>query len=554
MRRLKKIVYTVLIILLICLIYWKAYPVFNEWLMEAERDGKNPAGTTVQLTYQLQRDDWTTFPVDSSMNYLKFITNAEYYKTHSDLVYYALEIEILNNSKKVLMNRVFYFKNETELYREKKSSRILSNPFLIKGKCYITPNQSFILPINDLKKPALLRVKMHQIENIKNVKAVLVRVSSEASVTGPKKDILWYRLSPESKKNLASKNFYPSYMLTKTEKQNLIAHMWSPIGPQGTNYKVRRIGKMPQDQLKKIELLVNDDPNIESSENAQTEMFKLYIDSGKGGLFQSQKAASINKAKNLFIKLFNGATTEELKKDWKDMGMSIKEIQRGKRTYIVIYEDRDKLWGRGFFIFCKSKIARNIVLEMPHRFWDTHTGIIGYKLMLSGYFTAAAWNTVQRYQTANDLSTSSDMAHAENSYFYSFTQAFAVAMPKNSTLIQLHGFSNKNQKSVIGKKATTVISNSTSKPIKRFYYYAERIKKIMPQPAYIYPLADIKWLAALTNASAKVIRMAKKGQLFIHIEMNDDTRLKMAKDFELRDKFTKSIKSKIKKHYPVEDK
>ncbi len=554
MRRLKKIIYTILIVLLISIIYWKAYPVLDEWLMEAEKDGRNPLGTTVQLTYMLKTDNWTTFPVDSSIKYLKFVTNAEYYKTHSDLIYYAMEVEILNISKKVLLNRVFYFKNETELYREKKSSRILSNPFIIKGKCYITPNQSFILPLDNLNKPTTLKVKMHQIKNINNVKAILVRVSSEAPVSGPKKSILWYRLSPESKENLASSNFYPSYMLTKTEKQNLLSHMWSPIGPQGTDYKVRRIGKMPSDRLTKIKLLVNDDPNIENSENAETEMFKLYVDSGRNGLFKPQKAANIKKAKKLFVELFNGTASEKLKDEWNNMGMSIKELQRGKRTYTIIYEDKDKLWGRGFFMFCKSKIARNIVLEMPHRFWDTYTGIIGYKLMLSGYFTAATWNTVHRYQTANDLSTSSDMAHAENSYFYSFTQAFTVAMPKNSTLIQLHGFSNKNQKSIIGKKASAVISNSTSKPIKRFYYYAEKIKEIMPKQAYIYPVANIKWLAALSNVSAKVIKKAKRGQLFIHVEMNDKTRSEMAKDFELRDKFTKSIKSKIKKHYPVEDK
>jgi hypothetical protein len=557
MRRLKHIIYTILILALIGYITWSAYPVFIDWFMVSKKDSTNPTSTTVQLTYQLKQNKWTVFPISQGTEVLKFTTNAEYYKTHDETIYYAITVELLDSANKVLLNHTFNLKDKTRLYKKKHSSRILSNPFLIKGKCYITPNSTYLFSIADFKKPVSIKLKLHKEKSVSNVKNVLVRLSSQQPMSGSKKNIMWYRLSPKSRKNLASGNFYPDYMLTETEKQNILSHMWSSIGPQGNSghdYYVRRIGTMPKDQLKSLNLLVNDDPKTEEKDGFKTEMFKLYVDSGLNGLFNIQSTKDINAAKELFKKSFNGSTASELKSEWDKLDMDIVEFKRGKRVFTVIHEKKDKLFGRGFYIFCNSSIARNVVLEMPHRYWDVHTGIIGYKLMLTGYYTAAAWNTVHRYQTPNDLSTSSDMAHADNSFFYSFTEAFVESMPKKSLLIQPHGFSNKKQKSFFGKKAAVILSNSTDKPPKRFLYYTERIKKVMPQPTYIYPLTDVKWLAALDNVSAKVLRDGKNNQIFIHMEMNDKTRLDMVKKAKLREKFSKSFIYKTKKHYPVENK
>ena len=554
MRRLKHIIYTVFILALIGIILWRAYPELKEWLTESGKDSKNPTGTTVQLAYQLKEKKETNFPIDRGTKSLKFITNAEYYKTHEDSVNYAINIEILNSAGKILLKKIYHFKNYTELYKKRHSSRVLSNPFLIKGRCYITPNFTFILPIDNLKNPSLLKVKWVPLDNVKNVKSVMIRMSSQEQISALKKNIMWYRLSPDTKKSLASGNFYPANMLTTAEKQNILLHLWSPIGPTGNSgydYKVRRIGRMPTSDLVHTTLLVHDDPKIDESDGFKTDMFKLYVDSGLDGFFKSQSNANIKKAKNLFIKLFNGSSASDLKSDWKKLGMNIVEFKRGKRIYTVVYEMKNKHFGRGFYIFCKSSIARNVALEMPHRFWDTHTGIIGYKLMLSGCFSGAAWNTVHRYQTPNDIASSSDAAHSKNSFFYSFTLAFSEVMPKYSILAQLHGFSNNKQKSYYGKKAAAILSNSTSKPSKHFLYYAKLIKKIFPSHTYIYPLTNIKWLAGIDNASGLVLRKADKNQIFIHMEMNDKTRLSMAKDYKQRKKFTHCIIDKTTKLYPA---
>jgi len=544
MRRLKHIIYTVFILALIVFIIFRALPAFESWFVESMKDSSNPSGTKVQLTYQLSQKKWTTFPIEKGSKHLKLISNVEYYKTHNNAIKYAIEAEIINSSGKVLMKKLFYFKNDAKTYIVKHSSRILSNPFLLKGGRYITPSLPFLLPLNNLKQPASIKLKQHVIKSINNVVSVLIRISVQDSVPKSKKNILWYRLSPSTRKGLASGNFYPEYMLIGSEKQNILSHLWEPIGPQGNkghDYDTRRIGIMPRNALKHLNLLDGDELKTEKNAHIKTEMYKIYLESGFNGFFKSQTKKNINAAKELFIKLFNGSTASELKEDWKKLGMNVAEFKRDKKVYTLIYEEKNKLLGRGFYMFCRSDVARNIVLEMPHRFWDTHTGNIGYKLMLTGYYLAAGWNTVQRYQTPNDLSSSSDMAHAANSFFYSFTKAFAESMPENSILVQPHGFSNKKQQSYYGEKASVVLSNSTPKPSKQFLFYAEIIKKVLPQPVYTYPLTDVKWLAALNNVSARVLRKANCKQIFIHMEMNDKTREEMTKGIELRKKFTKGI-------------
>ena len=555
MRRLKNTIYTIFIILLIGFIAWKSYPVLVPWLtIPVKISEKTPADTKVQLTYQLDQNKWTTFSIDTGVKYLKLLTNASFINSYDERIKYAIKIKILNGSDKVLLDKIFYFKNNARAYKMKKSRRVTSNPYLIKGSNYITPSLTFLLPLSNFKKPTSLKLKQYKINDTKNAKNIFVRIYSESPIQKSKRNILWYRLSPDTKKTLTSGNFYPHYMLTDVEKQNILRHFWSPIGPEGNkgdDYSVRRMAQMPSRVLEKINLLSKDRNKSEKEENTEikTEMYKLYLHSGFNGFFRRQSRKRINAAKKLFIKLFNGSTASELKNDWDKLGMNILELKRGNRVYTLVHEQQDKLFGRGFYIFCKSNIARNAVLEMPHRFWDTETGIIGYKLMLTGYYAAASWNTVHRYQTPNEQNSSSDMAHAKNSFFYAFTMAFAESMPERSILIQPHGFSNKNQKSEYGEKASVVLSNSTPKPLKQFLYYAELIKSIMPQPTYIYPLTDVKWLAALENVTAEVIRKKKRKQIFIHMEMNSKTRKDMAEDFTLRKKFTKCITKNTTKYY-----
>ena len=557
MRRLKHITYTLLVISLLGIITWKTYPILTPWLTIVEKvDGKKPTEAKVQLAYQLNEDKWTTFSIDTATHHLKLLTNASYFHTYNETIRYAIKVNLLDASGNVLLDKIFYFKNSAKVYREKRSSRILSNPHLIKGGRYITPNLTFLMPLTEFNDATHLKLRQYKIDSVKNIEKVFVRVYSKSLIPKSKRNVLWYRLSPAAKENLTFGNFYPHYMLTDVEKQNILNHSWDPVGPEGNkgDYSVKRMAQLPPNALKKVNLLGEDrsEPNKEETVKPKSKLYRFYLYSGFDGFYRGQSRKKIDAAKKLFIKLFKGATAFELKSDWNKLGMHIQELKRGKRTYTVIYEHEDKLFGRGFYIFCKSKLTRNAALEMPHRFWDIDTGILGYKLMLSGHYVAAAWNTVHRYQTPNEQRLTSDMAHTKNSFFHAFTLAFAEAMPKDSILVQPHGFSNKNQKSYYGKNSAVILSNCTPKPLKQFLCCAKLIRNIMPQPAYIYPLTAIRNLTGLESVAAETLRDKGKKQVFIHMEMNGKTREDMVKDAALRKKFTKCIIKSTTQYQPAQ--
>ena len=119
MRRLKHILYTIAIIAVATYIVWSAYPVLSSWIIRPSKDSKNPPGTTVALAYKLRTDSWTGFPLDPSTKYVKFTTNATYYKTYDNHVKYTIISEILDTNNKVIFSRNYDLIANTRLFREK---------------------------------------------------------------------------------------------------------------------------------------------------------------------------------------------------------------------------------------------------------------------------------------------------------------------------------------------------------------------------------------------------------------------------------------------------
>ena len=423
---------------------------------------------------------------------------------------------------------------------------------MIQGHYFLTPTQSFIIPLFDQSKN-LSKIKIRQkllgTSNDKSVEGILLRLSLPKDLMPGKSNILWLRMPEDKKSELSQPNFYPLAMLNKTEKENLIKNLTTYIAPINKNISMIRIAHAPYSQLhpKKLTGVKID----RKPKEFKSKLYSLYRNSA-GGHYRMPYQKSIEKAEELFIKMFKGATADETRADWNKIGMKVTEVKKGKRIFTVIYEKPDKKMGKGFYVFCKCKFIRNIALEMPHRFFDKGTGLIGYKLMLSGYYCAGAWNTVFRYQTPNYIPDTSDMAHNIDRSFYSaFTSAFCKAMPNNSMLIQLHGYTTKDKTDKKIAKSKIVVSEATDTPTPRFISYANRLKARMPGPLYIYPeVKNIDELAALNNASAMILRKyPSKKFIFLHFEMNQNIRKEMIKDFKLRRKFSISVKAKMKHIY-----
>ena len=242
------------------------------------------------------------------------------------------------------------------------------------------------------KEKHLSKIRFKQIpfgdERDHLVAGILLRLYAPKDLVPGKANILWLRLPRSKRKELSSSNFYPLSMLSETEKENLIKNLNSSIAPSDKNISVVRICHVPYKDLHPRKLCkIKIDPTIRKYKN---KLYSLYFNSD-GGRYKNQSMENIEEAEKLFIGLFKGETAKQQKTAWKKLGMNITTVKKGKRIFTVVYEPLDKQQGRGLYMFCKSKLIRNIVLEMPHRYFDRYTGYIGFKLFLSGYYTAAAW-------------------------------------------------------------------------------------------------------------------------------------------------------------------
>ncbi|MCP4180483.1 MAG: hypothetical protein GY756_22200 [bacterium] len=543
-RRTKKIIHYIFIIIFFIICIDVLYPKLSNWLQPNIPITAQTKDADVYIAYSLSKNNWTEFKIKGRPDSIQITTNAEFLLSAHNNFTYGIEYMISNSKGNILLKKTYYQKADGKILMKKHSRRIMSNPFLLQGDRYIATTENFIIPLTNLKKPASIKIKIAKIKY--PATGLLVRVAQKSKTSSTKQKILWYRLSKEKRKELASANFYSTKNLSHREKVNIIKNFVSysaPIGKDKATYEPIRIGRLPMTNFKKLNFNLQH-KFIDVVDQTKTEMFQLYLDSSKGGIFTPPSQTSIEKATKLFEKLFKWKLTVADKNAWKTLGMNIKKITRGNRDYIVVYEPKSQKTGKGFYIFCKSKLTKDIALEMPHRFFDTGTGIIGYKMMLSGRFIAGAWNSVHRYQTPNDGEGSSDMAHTTDSFFYAYTKAFANSMPKKAILLQLHGYDKLSHKEHGEERPKAVISNSTKNPAKLFLYYANLLKAILPKPTFIFPEVEFNALAALDNVQAKILRDASKDQLFIHLEMAKSTRDKIKNDSKFRAKLIKVLISK----------
>lgn len=165
--------------------------------------------------------------------------------------------------------------------------------------------------------------------------------------------------------------------------------------------------------------------------------------------------------------------------------------------------------GRGFYLIRKAnphtKPAN--MLSLPHRFFDTHTGYIGYKMMREHPYRAAAFNTVHRKVM--------DAAHTDQTLFMAFHIAFASAFP-HETIYQLHGFDNKTI-----HNTDTIISSTTMRPSSQ----SRQIDHCLRSQGYKSRLygENISTLGGTTNTQANTLRDYSYHN-FMHIELSKPLR------------------------------
>lgn len=196
---------------------------------------------------------------------------------------------------------------------------------------------------------------------------------------------------------------------------------------------------------------------------------------------------------------------------------------------LVIQELPGDSRGRGLFLFA-PKHAEAAILQVPHARADAYTGSIGLSLLLRGKIAALALNTVPRRQQSEPQTQGyapSDLAHTRYSYFQSMAEALARKRSKHA-LVQLHGFSKNNRRTLAGMQADIIVSSGRNIVSPYSRSVSACLEAQNQWQVELYP-ATIKELGATQNVTGQLYRrLGESG--FLHLELAHPVRARLRND------------------------
>ena len=244
-------------------------------------------------------------------------------------------------------------------------------------------------------------------------------------------------------------------------------------------------------------------------------------------------APSLGRAEDLFVRTLrrDGQDLPGLQDAWRDLHMELIPLREGDAEYLVLREPETEKAGRGFYAF-RLGPAPAIALEAPHSAFDKHTGEIAVLLLQEGRLMAGAWSTAPRAKA--------DLAHLPQSWFQSFTAAWARACP-GGVILQLHGFEQGKRKSDSAAEADMILSGCGADPPAWLKKMSDGLKRSLSGVVKLYP-DDVKDLGGTANAQAQLLRGANFDG-FAHIEMSVELRRRLVEEQPLRKTFLECIGS-----------
>jgi len=201
-------------------------------------------------------------------------------------------------------------------------------------------------------------------------------------------------------------------------------------------------------------------------------------------------------------------------------GFSIKESE----SYFQWKNLNTTSFAEGNYWVSKVENPVPIFLQAPHRFHDQHTGSILKKMLLLKNFAVASTNSLHRYKK-NILHKKSnfDLAHTKDTLFLKTSNLYSKDK-RAQAVVQLHGYSPKNRKSSLAKRADFIISSGKRSPNLR----ASKIDsclKISGFKSLLYG-KEVFELGGTQNIFSK-LGSADLKKKFVHIEINKLMRNKL---------------------------
>ena len=235
-----------------------------------------------------------------------------------------------------------------------------------------------------------------------------------------------------------------------------------------------------------------------------------------------------------FEQLFLWTLTEEkpwnrLESTWSQLGWRLLRWESNRERFAAICEQENQRYGRGIYILRLDSKSR-VAIQAPHRFYDTHTGVLARKWFEENEVLAAAWNTVHRKQL--------DLAHRRDHYINAMTRAL-LRYDSETVIAQVHGFANDKQS---GAAATTamIISDTSKYPGRLAQIAAANLKsRFGSQAVGLYPI-EVTELGGTQNEQGRLFHeIGRRG--FLHVELNRATREYLMSDASKREAFFSAL-------------
>ncbi len=311
-------------------------------------------------------------------------------------------------------------------------------------------------------------------------------------------------------------------------------------------------------------------PSPNRSNRSKESLAKVLSAASKSGRFEAAAVDELRAVESLFQRTIlqlgdlketsdDASQLADQISEWRSKQMELRKVELtigsnandSKLSCWILQEAEDAKRGRGIYVFCPRAQLRDVAIQAPHSFFDKHTRAINVRMLETGHFAAAAWNTVRRSEV--------DLAHHRFHYLNAFTTAWASVHPQAS-VIQLHGFANDKRNTAAGRTADLIISDGTRHPGTAARRLATSMHsglaatelaelaestQLPESPesesfkVKLYPF-DCDELGATSNTQGKLLRSAGHSG-FLHLEMSPRLRDELRRDANTLASFVNSI-------------
>ena len=214
----------------------------------------------VSIAYELDRKRWTSYAIPEGRNPIRIISNAslppDFRKRRfppEQEWHYAIQYQVLDSSGAVIEERVYHHRTKLRLFQDKDKKKEYNSAFYLTPELQPADARIMLINLTGMAQPSTIRFRLASADP--DVRDVTIRAYTPELTPEYRLRPAWQRMNDRQKSRLADGNVYPKELLVEQEKQNLVARMWSPVGPSGVrgrNYVSREIYVLVENEGEEI--------------------------------------------------------------------------------------------------------------------------------------------------------------------------------------------------------------------------------------------------------------------------------------------------------------